>query len=52
MCDSRWEYWSFRRDKERREDEVRRPVEVVEERDGPDPEVEVEVEPERELVHA
>jgi hypothetical protein len=45
MCDSRWEYWSFLRDEERREDEARRPVEVVDERDVPDPEVEAEPEP-------
>jgi hypothetical protein len=52
MCDSRWEYWSFLRDKERREDEARRPVEVVDERDVPESEVEPEPEPERELVRA
>jgi len=52
MCDSRWEDWSFLRDEEWREDEARRAVEAVDERDVPDPEVEVEPEPERELVRA
>jgi hypothetical protein len=54
MCDSRWEYWSFLRDEERREDEALRAVDIVDERDVPDPEVEVEVEPEseRELIRA
>ena len=55
MCDSsKWEYWTFLRGKERREDEARRAFDVVDERDVPDPEVEVEPEPEpeRELVRA
>jgi hypothetical protein len=52
MCDSsKWEYWEFLRDKERREDEARRAF-VVDERYVPDPEVEVEPEPEGELVRA
>jgi hypothetical protein len=52
MCDSRWEYWSFLRDEERTEDEARRPVDVIDERDAPEPEAEPEPESERELVHA
>jgi hypothetical protein len=52
MCDSKWEYWSFLRDEERREDEARRAADVVDERDAPEPEVEPETESERELVHA
>jgi hypothetical protein len=52
MCDSKWEYWSFLRDEERREDEARRAVDVIDERDAPEPEVEPETESERELVHA
>jgi hypothetical protein len=51
MCDSsKWEYWPFLRDKERREDEARRGLDVVKEREVPDPEPEPE--PERELVRA
>jgi hypothetical protein len=52
MCDSKWEYWSFLRDEERREDEARRAADVVDERDAAEPEVEPETESERELVHA
>jgi acyl-CoA synthetase (AMP-forming)/AMP-acid ligase II len=53
MCDSsKWEYWKFLRDKERREDEAGRAFDVVDERDVPDAEVEDEPEPERELVRA
>jgi hypothetical protein len=57
MCDSsKWEYWTFLRDKERREDEARREFDIVDEREVREPEVEVEVEPEpepeRELVRA
>lgn len=54
MCDSRWEYWSFLREEEQREDKALRAVDIVDERDVPEPEVEVEVEPEseRELVRA
>jgi hypothetical protein len=57
MCDSsKWEYWNFLRDKERREDKARRAFDVVDERKVRDPEVEVDVEPEpepeRELVRA
>ena len=52
MCDSKWEDRSFLRDEEQREDEVRRAVDVVDERDVPDHEVEVEPEPERQLVRA
>jgi hypothetical protein len=53
MChSSKWEYWQFLRDRERREDEELRPIEVVDEREVPEPEVEAEPEPERELVHA
>jgi hypothetical protein len=48
MCDSKWEYRSFLRDEERREDEARRTVDVVDERDVADPKVEIEAEPERE----
>jgi hypothetical protein len=55
MCDSsKWEYWTFLRDKERREDEARHEFDVVDEREVREPEVEVEPEPEpeRELVRA
>ena len=55
MCDSsKWEYWTFLRDKDRREDEARSGFDVVDEREVPDPEVDVEPEPEpeRELVRA
>jgi hypothetical protein len=53
MCDSsKWEDWKLLRDEERREDEARRALDTVDERDVPDPEVEVEPEPERELIHA
>jgi hypothetical protein len=55
MCDSsKWEYWTFLRDKELREDEAPRAFDVVDEREVSDPEVDVEPEPEpeRELVRA
>jgi hypothetical protein len=53
MCDSsKWEEWKLLRDEERREDEARRTLDIVNELDVPDPEVEVEAEPERELIHA
>jgi hypothetical protein len=52
MCDSKWEYWSFLRDEEQREDKALRAVDIVDERDVPEPEVEVEPEAERELVRA
>jgi hypothetical protein len=53
MChSSKWEYWDFLRERERREDEARRSVEVFDERDVPEPKIEAdpEPEPERELV--
>jgi hypothetical protein len=53
MChSSKWEYWDFLRERERREDEARRAFEVVDERDVPEPKIEPEPEPEpeRELV--
>jgi hypothetical protein len=51
MCDSsKWEYWTFLRDKELREDEAPRGFDVVDEREVPEPEPEPERE--RELVRA
>ena len=53
MChSSKWEYWDFLREKERREDEARRTFEVVDESDVREPKIEPEAEPEpeRELV--
>jgi hypothetical protein len=53
MCDSsKWEDWKLLRDEERREDEARRTLDIVNEHDDPDPDPEPEPEPERELVHA